>query len=62
LHPFSVLMELMSEAIACDSSMRFSEWTFIRMMTRIIKNTTCKWPANNRKKAEVWNHLLITGD
>jgi hypothetical protein len=52
----------MSEAIACDSSMRFSEWTFIRMMTRIIKNTTCKWPANNRKKAEVWNHLLITGD
>jgi hypothetical protein len=30
-------MEPISEAIACDSSMRFSEGTSIRMMTRIIK-------------------------
>jgi len=22
----------------------------------------CKWPANNRGKAAVWNHLLITRD
>jgi hypothetical protein len=30
-------MEPIREPIACDSSIRFSERTFIRMMTRIIK-------------------------
>jgi hypothetical protein len=30
-------MEPISEAIVCDSSMRFSEGAFIRMITRIIK-------------------------
>jgi hypothetical protein len=30
-------MEPIREPIVCDSSMRFSERTFIRMMTRIIK-------------------------
>ncbi len=25
-------------------------------------NRICKWPANNRKKAGVWNYLLITRD
>ena len=36
-HPFSVLMEPIKEPIVCDSSLRFSERTFIRMMTTIIK-------------------------
>jgi len=36
-HPFSVLMEPISEAIVWDSSLRFSERTFIRMMTRIMQ-------------------------
>jgi hypothetical protein len=36
-HPFSVLMEPISEAIVWDSSFRFSERTFIRMMTRIMQ-------------------------
>jgi hypothetical protein len=30
-------MEPDSEAIVCDNSLRFSERTFIRMTTRIIK-------------------------
>jgi len=25
-------------------------------------NGICKWPANKRGKAEIWNHPLITGD
>jgi len=35
-HPFSVLMELIREAIVWDSSLRFSAKTLIRMMTRIM--------------------------
>jgi hypothetical protein len=30
-------MDPVSEAIVCDSSMRFSGRTFIRMMTRVIQ-------------------------
>ena len=26
------------------------------------ENRLCKWPANNREKAGVWNHPLITKD
>jgi hypothetical protein len=36
-HPFSFLMELISDAIVWDSSMRFSEKTFIRIMTWIMQ-------------------------
>jgi hypothetical protein len=36
-HPFSVLMEPISEAIAWDSSLRFSSRTFIRILTRIMQ-------------------------
>jgi hypothetical protein len=35
-HPFSILVEPDSEAIVCDNSMRFSEPTFICMVSRII--------------------------
>jgi hypothetical protein len=33
-------MEPMSEAIVCDSSMRFSGRTFIRMMIKIIRTVS----------------------
>jgi hypothetical protein len=33
-------MEPISEAIVCDSSMRFSEGAFIRMMTMIMQRVT----------------------
>jgi hypothetical protein len=55
-------MEPISEAIVCDSSLRFSEWTFIRIMTSIIQILIASGLPTAGKKAEVWNHPLITGD
>jgi hypothetical protein len=50
------------EAIVWDSSMRFSERTFIRMMTRIMQIVFANGLPTTGKKAEVWNHPLITWD
>jgi hypothetical protein len=55
-------MEPISKAIVCDSSTRFLESTFIRMMTRIMKTVIANGLPTTGKKAEVWDHLLITRD
>jgi len=36
-HPFSFLIEPISEVKVCGNSLSFSERTFIRMMTRIMQ-------------------------
>jgi len=42
-----------SEAIVCDSSMRFSEKTFIPMITRIIKKVIANGLPSAKRKYEV---------
>jgi hypothetical protein len=54
-------MELDSEAIVCDNSMRFSERTFIRMVSRIIPIVVASGLPTSERKSEVLNHPLITG-
>ena len=58
----TLLMEPDSEAIVCDNSMRFSERTFIRMITRIIQIVFASGLPTAEGKSEVWIHPLITGD
>ena len=41
---------LQGETNVCESSLRFSERTFIRMMTGIHANCICKRPAKKRKE------------
>jgi hypothetical protein len=55
-------MEPDSDAIVCDNSMRFSERTFIRMITRIIKIIIANCLPITEGKSEVLNYPLITGD
>jgi hypothetical protein len=48
-HPFSVLMEPVREAIISDSSLHFSERTFIRMLTRIMQIVSANGLPTNGK-------------
>jgi hypothetical protein len=54
-------MEPDSEAIVCDNSLRFSESTFIRMITKIIKIVIANGLPIAEGKSEFWIHSLITG-
>jgi len=54
-------MEPDSEAIVCDNSMRFSEGTFIRVITKIMTMITANGLPIAEGKSEVWIHPLITG-
>jgi hypothetical protein len=47
------------EAIVWDSSLLFSSRTFIRMMTRIMQSYL-QMDCQQRGKAGIWNHPLIT--
>jgi hypothetical protein len=51
-----------SEAIVCDNSMRFSERTFIRIITKIIKIVIANGLPIAERKSEVLILPLITGD
>jgi hypothetical protein len=53
-------MEPDNEAIVCDNSMRFSERTFIRVITRIIRIGIASNLPTIERKSEVWIHPLIT--
>jgi hypothetical protein len=53
-------MEPNNEAIVCDNSMRFSESTFIRIITRIIKIVIANGLPSAEGKSEVFIHPLIT--
>jgi hypothetical protein len=55
-------MEPDSEAIVCDNSMRFSERTFIRMMTKTIQIVSASGLPTGERKSEAWNRPLITED
>ena len=59
---FSILTESISEAIAWYRSWRFSERTFIRMMTRIIRIVIASGLPTSERKSEVWDCPLITMD
>ena len=48
-------MEPDREAIVCDNSMRFSERTFIRVITRIIRIGIASNLPTIERKSEVYN-------
>jgi hypothetical protein len=54
-------MEPVSEAIVCDNSMRFSELTFIRMVTRIMQIAVASGLPTSERKSEVLINPLRTG-
>jgi hypothetical protein len=49
-----------SKVIVCDNSKRFSERTFIRIITRIMKIVIAKGLPTTEEKSEVWINPLIT--
>jgi hypothetical protein len=51
-----------SEAIVCDSSMRFAEKTFIRVMMRIMTTVIANGLPIAEGASEVLIHYLITVD
>jgi len=61
-HPFSILVEPDSEVIVCDNSRRFSERTFIRMITKIITKVIAKGLPTTAGKSEFLIFPLITVD
>jgi hypothetical protein len=55
-------MEPNNEVIVCDNSMSFSERTFLRKMTGIMKIVKANSLPIAERKSEVLIHPLITGD
>ena len=59
-HPFSILVEMDSEEIVCDNSVRFSGRASIFMVKRIIKKVEASSLPIAEKQSEICINPLIT--